>query len=39
MTVDLIRKDLSFKGSSHKIEGKQVPGIYLFANMFIYLFI
>ena len=26
MTIDLIRNDLSLKGSSHKIADKQIPG-------------
>ena len=33
MTLDLIRKDFSLKGSSHKIEDKQVPGIWLHINL------
>ena len=34
MTLVLIGKDLVLKGSTTKIEDKQVPGIYIYSDMY-----
>ena len=39
MTLVLVGKGLVLEGSTFKIEDKQVPGMYIYINLYTYIYI